>query len=89
MADAASWREGIQVNNTDSWVWTVDLEALRLGELESHERLALNWARRKSWAGSLRPEARTTTRHGRVLVAAEYHLEVLDLLALLVQKYKC
>ena len=56
---------------------------LRLGEVEAHAHLPLNWARIKSSSGRLRPQARTTSRRGRVLTAGDYRIEVRERIATL------
>ena len=80
-----SWRDALDVKSDDSWVWSVSLDALRLGATEAHATLPLNWARSKSWGGTLRPEARTRSRRGRVVMAGEYQIEVRERVAVLSQ----
>lgn len=77
------WKEEVSVRSSDSWLWSLSLEVLRLGGLESHHSTPLNWARSKAWSGALRPEARTKTRKGRLVSAGEYHVEVRERIATL------
>jgi len=80
-----SWKHVLQVRAHQTWLWSLSLQVLRLGEVEAHVHLPLNWARIASSSGTLRPQARTTSRRGRVLTAGDYRIQVRERIATLSQ----
>ncbi len=83
MFSYGSWKHVFQVRAHQTWLWSLSLEVLRLGEVEAHVQLPLNWARIASSSGTLRPQARTTSRRGRVLTAGDYRIQVRERIATL------
>ena len=83
MFSYGSRKHDLQVGAHQTWLWSLSLEVLRLGEVEAHVHLPLNWARIASSSGTLRPQARTTSRRGRVLTAGDYRIQVRERIATL------
>mmetsp|Transcript_47133 Transcript_47133/g.147510 ORF Transcript_47133/g.147510 Transcript_47133/m.147510 type:complete len:296 (-) Transcript_47133:417-1304(-) len=80
----AAWNHEVAIGEEEEqWYWSAALDILRLGAIERHASLPLNWARKRSWGGALRPEAHTKTRRGRAIAVGDYQVEVKERLATL------